>query len=58
MRSKDVIWQLGCGSANENWSLDSKQDHYLANYFLKYSHLAIAAKLYCPKGDRINESLL
>ncbi len=27
-------------------------------YFLKYSHLAIPAKLHCPKGDRINESLL
>ena len=22
-------------------------------YFLKYSHLAIPAKLHCPKGDRI-----
>ncbi len=27
-------------------------------YFLKYSHFAIAAKLHCPKGDWINESLL
>ena len=27
-------------------------------YFLKCSHFAIAAKLHCPKGDRINESLL
>ncbi len=27
-------------------------------YFLKCSHLAFAAKLHCPKGDRINESLL
>ncbi len=28
------------------------------SYFLKYSHLAISANLHCPKGDRINESLL
>ncbi len=27
-------------------------------YFLRYSHLAIPAKLHGPKGDRINESLL
>ncbi len=27
-------------------------------YFLKCGHLAIPAKLHCPKGDRINESLL
>ncbi len=26
------------------------------SYFLKYSHLAIPAKLHGPKGDRINES--
>ncbi len=27
-------------------------------YFLKCSYLAIPAKLHCPKGDRINESLV
>ncbi len=27
-------------------------------YFPKYSHLAIPAKMHCPKGDQINESLL
>ncbi len=27
-------------------------------YFSKYSHLAIPARLYCLKGDQINESLL
>ncbi len=29
-----------------------------SGYFLRYSHLAIPAKLHGPKGDRINESLL
>ncbi len=28
------------------------------DYFLRYSHLAIPAKLHGPKGDWINESLL
>ncbi len=27
-------------------------------YFLKRSHLAIPARLHCPKGGQINESLL
>ncbi len=27
-------------------------------YFLNCGHLAIPAKLHCPKGGRINESLL
>ncbi len=27
-------------------------------YSLKYSHIAIPAKLHCPKGDWINESLV
>ncbi len=27
-------------------------------YYLKCSHLAIAARMHCPKGDQINESLL
>ncbi len=27
-------------------------------YFLKCGHLALPARLHCPKGDQINESLL
>ncbi len=30
----------------------------IRGHFLECSHFAIAAKLHCPKGDRINESLL
>ncbi len=55
----DSLFFIILETKTAKWVIRFEVKSFLSRgYFLKYSHLAIPAKLHCPKGDRINESLL